>query len=71
MGQKLNSIVSWKQQLSEDVGGGYMKESNSVGGGVEKSAVCPPTMFCSGTALTQLKTQLLLFHLRILRLAII
>ena len=44
--QKLNSMVSWQQQLSKYVGGGTVKRQiNSVGGGVEKIAFFPPHVF--------------------------
>ena len=45
MGKKLNSKGSWKQWLSKYVGGGSVKESNCVGGEVEKSAVFRPHFF--------------------------
>ena len=39
MGQKLNSMGShgWKQQIFKYVGGGSVKETNSVVGGVKKN----------------------------------
>ena len=46
MGQKCNSLVVWKQQLSKCIGGGSVKESNSVCGGVEKKCRPHPLPQC-------------------------
>ena len=46
MGQKLNSMGSWKQQLSKYVGGGGKGVAGS-----KTSVVSTPPYFFSGTAL--------------------
>ena len=47
MGQKLNFMGShgWKQQIFKYVGGGSVKESNSVVGGYKKVSPPPPPTF--------------------------
>ena len=45
MSQELNSMGSWKQQLSKYESGEFVKESNSMGGGIEKVSSHPMFFF--------------------------
>ena len=48
MGQKLNSMDSWKQQLYKYVGGGTLKKMLFCGWRDQKGAASPPNVFFSG-----------------------